>query len=261
MIGTPGRGPDNMQQDLPSLAALKILENVCASLDEAKANLTATRLIRTLEVDEQLFHDAIEFGITNRTIERLSRNYIRLLARPYTIKEESYYKTIKGKLEHLWLSEGYDRSSFHAEITARSNSKIEGPWTRPDLTLISHRKYPWTIGAEFDVVTFEVKRPSDADVLAVFEALSHLSVATRAYAVFPVNHEEWKARNSAQERRVHEECVRHGVGLILIENAFIDPEPVHLLKAPRREIDHEKSSAFLDAVMTNEAKVKISKWK
>jgi hypothetical protein len=126
---------------------------------------------------------------------------------------------------------------------------------------VSHKKFPWTIGTEFDVVTFEIKRPDSANVLAVFEALSHITAATRAYVVFPVGAEEWRQANPAQERRVKDECVRHGVGLILVTINDQGAVAHHVLKAARREIDHEKCSDFLDAVLSNGGKKRISEWK
>jgi len=126
---------------------------------------------------------------------------------------------------------------------------------------VSHKKFPWTIGTEFDVVTFEVKTPATANVLAVFEALSHVTAATRAYVVFPVEEVEWEASNPAQARRVKDECVRHGVGLILVSSVTTTPVAKHVLKALRREIDHEKCSDFLDAVVSDEGKKRISQWK
>jgi hypothetical protein len=110
-------------------------------------------------------------------------------------------------------------------------------------------------------VTFEIKRPDSANVLAVFEALSHAAAATRAYVVFPLDAETWARSNPAQERRVRDECVRHGVGLILVDTRSTPPEAQHLLKAARREIDHEKCSGFLDAVVSVEGKRRISEWK
>lgn len=175
--------------------------------------------------------------------------------------EENYYPVIVGAIDQLWLSENYDKSQYHIENTSRKESKIVGPWTRPDLTLVSYKKFPWTVGFEFDVVTFEVKRPDMANVLAVFEALSHVSVATRAYVVFPLSEVAWTAGNAAQARRVKDECARHGVGLILVESPEKSPVPRHILKANRREIDHEKCSDFLDAVLTDAGKRRISQWK
>ena len=245
---------------VPSLETLVALKLVTDALEEAGGPLTATTLKRTCGVAPSLFEGAVDYACTAKILQWQERNYYKLL-KPYVVPEEAYYDTVLASLEQLWLEDGYERSLFYIENTSRRDSKIVGAWTRPDLTMVSHRKFSWTMGTEFDVVTFEIKRPDSANVLAVFEALSHAAAATRAYCVFPVKHDAWRTENPAQERRVREECVRHGVGLILVDTSQTPPLSHHLLKASRREIDHEKCSDFLDAVVSASGKKRISEWK
>ncbi|UVC07635.1 hypothetical protein IHQ71_20915 [Rhizobium sp. TH2] len=244
---------------LPSLAALEALKRIVHHIGAANEAVTATKLKRTLGLSDQLFQLAADYGCSQKIIKWNAHNKYSGL-KDYVVPEEAYYDTVMTSIEALWLSEGYERNHFYIENTSRRNSKIEGPWTRPDLTLVSHKKFPWTMGTEFDVVTFEIKRPDSANVLAVFEALSHVAAATRAYVVFPVDAEAWRKSNPAQERRVKDECVRHGVGLILV-NSSSSEIAQHVLKASRREIDHEKCSDFLDAVVSPGGKRRISEWK
>lgn len=243
--------------NLETLVALKLVTD---ALDAAGSPLTATTLKRTCGVAPGLFDAAVDYGCTAKILQWQERNYYKLL-KNYVVPEEAYYDTVMDSMERLWIEDGYDRSLFYIENTSRRDAKIVGAWTRPDLTMVSHRKFSWTMGTEFDVVTFEIKRPDSANVLAVFEALSHAAAATRAYVVFPVKHETWRLENPAQERRVREECVRHGVGLILVDTEQVPPLAHHLLKATRKEIDHEKCSAFLDAVVSPSGKKRISEWK
>lgn len=244
----------------PALAVLERLRQIVLALEDAGKDQTATTLKRQLGLSDDDFKEAADYGCSSKVIKWSSHNYYSPL-KSYVVPEEAYYEWIKQSIEALWLVEGYDSSAFYVENTSRIDSKIEGPWTRPDLTLVSHKKFPWTIGTEFDVVTFEIKRPDNANVLAVFEALSHAAAATRAYVVFPVAAETWRLENPAQERRVRDECVRHGVGLILVSNVNGMPVAQHVLKAARREIDHEKCSDFLDAVVSPIGKKRISEWK
>ena len=237
-----------------------MLRQIVLAIEEAGEDLTATRLKRQLGLSDDDFKEAADYGCSSKVIKWSSHNYYSVL-KQYVVPEEAYYDWIKQAIETLWLEDGYDSSAFYIENTSRIDSKIEGPWTRPDLTMVSHKKFAWTIGTEFDVVTFEVKRPDSANVLAVFEALSHAAAATRAYVVFPVTLEAWRLDNPAQERRVRDECVRHGVGLILVSDANGAPVAQHLLKAARREIDHEKCSSFLEAVVSAGGKKRISEWK
>jgi hypothetical protein len=229
-------------------------------LEEAGKPLTATKLKRSLGLPDKIFDDATNFGCSNKIVKWSSRNFYTAL-RPFVVPEEAYYETVKTSLEALWREERYEATEFYVENTSRRDSKIVGPWTRPDLTLVSYKRFPWTIGPEFDVVTFEIKRPENANVLAVFEALSHASAATRAYVVFPVDPDDWRSANPAQEKRVRDECVRHGVGLVLVGRKKGTVVTHHLIKAARREIDHEKCSDFLEAVLTAAGKKQISAWK
>lgn len=245
---------------LPSLEAMEALKSIVDVIEEAGESLTATKIKRQLNMAGEIFNVAVTYGCDRKILEWQSQNYYRVL-KSYIIPEEAYYDVVKSSIEALWIEEKYDKSLFYVENTSRRDSKIEGPWTRPDLTLVSHKKFPWTIGTEFDVVTFEIKRPDSANVLAVFEALSHAAAATRAYVVFPVNAEAWRQANPDQERRVRDECVRHGVGLILVDTSTSPPRAHHLLKAARKEIDHEKCSDFLDAVVSESGKRRISEWK
>lgn len=243
-----------------NLATLEALKRIVTLIENEGKPLTATRLKRSLGLSEILFDDAANYGCANKILKWSSHNHYSIL-KTFSVPEEAYYEVIKRSIEALWQEEGYDKSQFYVENTSRRDSKIEGPWTRPDLTLVCHKKYPWTMGTEFDVVTFEIKRPDSANVLAVFEALSHVAAATRAYVVFPVDAESWRIANPAQERRVKDECIRHGVGLILVGAPDTASVASHVLKAARREIDHEKCSDFLDAVVSAAGKKRISEWK
>lgn len=243
-----------------SLEALEALSSIVGELEKSGELLTRTTLMRRLGIASELFTQAAEFGCNNGFIEWNRQNYYAPL-KSFVVPEEAYYGNIQSSIQTLWQEDRYDPADFYIEKTARRNSKIEGPWTRPDLTLVSYKRFAWTIGTEFDVVTFEVKRPDSANVLAVFEALSHASAATRAYVVFPVEPKAWRAANPAQEKRVRDECVRHGVGLILAYRKGARMVQEHVLKAARREIDHEKCSDFLDAVLTDDGKRRISAWK
>ncbi len=245
---------------VPNLGTLQILASIVNEIQQAGETLTATKIKRQLGLIDEEFNAAVDYGCKINVLKWGERNFYTAI-REYIVPEEAYYDWIKAGIEILWSEEGYDKSSFYVENTSRRDTKIEGAWTRPDLTLVCHKKFPWTMGTEFDVVTFEIKRPDSANVLAVFEALSHAAAATRAYVVFPVEAEAWRLANAAQERRVRDECVRHGVGLILVSNVKGSPVAHHSLKATRREIDHEKCSNFLDAVVSPSGKKRISEWK
>ncbi|WP_162801027.1 hypothetical protein [Azospirillum brasilense] len=243
-----------------SLQALDCLSKITNILEGCEDSITATRLKRDYSFDDRIFEEAVAYGHENNIVSRGKFNKISLI-KGYSIPEEAYYPSIGKCINDLWIKEGHERSGYYLENTSRRDSRIAGPWTRPDFTLISHKKFPWTIGHEFDVVTFEVKRPDSCNVLAVFEALSHASVATRAYVVFPLDEKSWIDLDAAQARRVKEECVRHGIGLILVEKICGPAKPVHFIRATKREIDHEKCNSFLSSVVSDEGKKQIARWK
>lgn len=243
-----------------SFQALGCLQNIVSALKDEEKPLTATTLKRYYGCDSNYFDEAMNAGTSLNVIRREAWNVIELIDDDWVIDESSYYQTCMDAVRKLWLDR-YDPSEIYLENTSRRDSKIVGPWTRPDFTLVSHKKFAWTVGQEFDVTTFEVKRPDNCNVLAVFEALSHASAATRAYAVFPLSEKEWLKKDLQQAQRVTEECARHGVGLILIEDVHGKAKAIHHRVGSKRTIDHEKCSSFLGAVLSKEGKERISKWK
>ncbi|MBY5667456.1 hypothetical protein HFO33_35180 [Rhizobium leguminosarum] len=244
----------------PSLQVSYNLDQIVRAIQLNGGSMSRTKLRNHLQLSDDELNAALDHGCNEKFLQKGEYN-IFAVKKPFTISEERFYHSVEIGLKRLWAIENFHENEFYLEETAQKDSKIAGRWTRPDFTMISHKKFAWTIGHEFDVVTFEVKRPDSCNVLAVFEALSHATAATRAYVVFPIDASEWAKSDPAQEARVKDECSRHGVGLILIENVYIDPQPVHVIKAVKREIDHERCSSFLAAVVSAEGKQRISVWK
>jgi len=245
---------------MTTLSVLSALKEVSEYIKAEGKNISKTVLKRYVVQDISTLEEALAVGTKNGCIKR-HHNEMYSFSKDLSIKEESYYDTVNSCITSLWKAEGHADKEFYVENTSRSDSKIIGPWTRPDFTLVSHKKFSWTVGYEFDVVTFEVKRPENCDVLAVFETLSHAGAATRAYVVFPVDPIEWATKEPAQEKRVRDECFRHGVGLIFISDPGNAANPSIAIKAVKRAIDHKKCSDFIDAVLSAPGKAQISEWK
>jgi predicted transcriptional regulator len=242
------------------LATLDCLQAICKAIEDKNEPITMTSLSKMLNVDRALVDAAVDSGVKTRHVQKERHNYVKLL-RIYKIPESAYYSVLMDAIFQIWLDENYSKEGLHIENTSKADSKIVGPWTRPDFTLLTFRKFAWTTSHEYDVITFEVKRPGSFNVLAVFEALSHVSAATRSYVVFPISEISWIASDPQQAKRVKEECVRHGVGLILVGETISNPKPQIVIRAARKEIDNERCSNFLDSVMSGAAKTKISAWK
>jgi hypothetical protein len=241
--------------------SMACLQAIVDALKTTGGSLSATTLKRYHGCDSPFFDEAAKYGCDKKIIIWQNRNFYKLIKPDWVIPEREYYATCIAEIRKLWIDMKFDAGEYFVELTAHSDSKISGRWTRPDLTLVSFKKFPWTIGNEFDVVTFEVKRPDSSDVLAVFEALSHSSAATKSYVVFTIEKKKWLKANQAQADRVLEECRRLGVGLIFVEDPFGQPTVRHEIPAERREIDHSKCSSFLEAVMSSDAKNRIAAWK
>lgn len=195
----------------------------------------------------------IEFGVKNGIFEKGAGNFYSIKSDNYSITEYDYYPFIEKGLNYLFY-EGRKKSAsetFHIEITARSDSKIIGRWTRPDLVVVSSKKFPYIPTNEFDIITFEVKRPEDVTVLAVFEALAHRSAASLSYVVFPVNQSKFSDADESLQRVMYE-CANHGVGLICINDVFDDKSFKIIIEARRQELDKARGSEFLSAVIPHE---------
>ncbi len=128
------------------------------------------------------------------------------------VKETELYEPSKGVIERGWSRErSYD--DFIVEITASPGRvQTRGTWTRPDISLLGTRSYPYLPGRFFEIVTFEIKTAEALDVRGVFEALSHSQFATLAYVVFYTNAREFKDYPNSE--RVIELAAKHGVGVI-----------------------------------------------
>jgi hypothetical protein len=142
--------------------------------------------------------------------------------------------------------------------TARKDTKVAGRWTRPDFTVVTSRAFPYIRQTEFDIITFEAKRPKDAEALAVFEALAHNSAATRSYVFFPITEADLNA--SVQGERIREECVRHGIGLFLVQDSYALDKALLLIEAHPRPLNPEKCSHFLQQVLEKEELAVITTW-
>jgi len=233
-----------------------ILEKISEEIVK-KGTITKVSLKRALSYNDSEFEEAFDLGVLNLTIDVRKHNYLGI-KNPYSVKEEDYYECIEGMLQGLFDRSVGKNGNFFIERTARRESKIAGRWTRPDFTIISNRKFPYIKEAEFDIFTFEVKRPADCDTLAVFEALAHSTVATRSFVFFPITEADFN--KSTQAGRIKEECGRHGVGLILVTNGARLDECRILIDSQRRSLNPEKSSNFLQSVLDKSSLAELARW-
>lgn len=129
----------------PQLDILEMLTKVTTLLAaNDDGYLTQTKIRRTFKNDG-LVDAAIAHGEKENLLERGDYNYIYLTkaskTRPYVVPEEAYYGVSESIVRKLWIESKYEPNEFFIENTARRDLKIVGPWTRPDLTLVSHKRF------------------------------------------------------------------------------------------------------------------------
>ena len=134
------------------------------------------------------------------------------------------------------------------QTTARQGRRdTRGTWTRPDLIVVAISIFEFVPGKVVDAITFEVKSYTNFDVTAIYEALSHLRSATRAYVFVEIP----EANRESLEQLIQnasKEASRHGIGLILAkETSDFDSWEI-IVEATRREPD----PASLDALLSDQ---------
>ena len=89
-------------------------------------------------------------------------------AGPDYTKEVDLYTPIATVLRNHWSKEqGFD--NYLVEVTAKQGSRqTGGKWTRPDITAVGYKTFPYVPGRYLEVITFEVKPTNTTDVAAVY---------------------------------------------------------------------------------------------
>jgi hypothetical protein len=174
-------------------------------------------------------------------------------------KELSLYEPIAMVLRNKWLKEqGFD--SHLVEITAKGGSKqTGGKWTRPDITAIGYKTFPYVPGRFLEVITFEIKPTSTTDVSAVYEALAHRRAATRAYVISHIP-EASLAEYQQIIDAISDEAKKFGVGFILANDPSDFDTWETLLEAERFEPDPARLNEFIAQQASPEMKDQIVRW-
>ncbi len=180
------------------------------------------------------------------------------IAPDYT-KETELYEPISSVLRNNWSKEqGFD--NYLVEVTAKQGSRATGgKWTRPDVTVVGYKTFPYLPGRFLEVISFEVKPTSTLDITAVYEALAHRRSATRAYVV---GHVPESANSDMQNEieAVTEEAKKLGVGVIIADDpADFDTWEV-LLDADRVEPDPGRLNEFIARQTSPELREQIVRW-
>ena len=176
-------------------------------------------------------------------------------------KEASLYAGALSVIKNAWVkSATYD--SFIAENTAaKGRAATGGKWTRPDISLLAVKAFPYLPARQFDIVTFEIKPKGQTTVEGVFEALSHQQFATRSYVIFhldSVDADQFdKHPNSS---RITGTARKHGVGVILATDIGDWETWDEIIEAARGSPDPEQANRFIATCFTESAKDEVIKW-
>ena len=129
--------------------------------------------------------------------------------------EDSLYTPMHDTIKRSWVKND-QIENFVSKITARQGRRdTGGRWTRPDITLVAVRLYPFIPGKSIEVITFEIKPWNYLGVEGVFETASHSAFAHRSYLMI---HAAKSIYELPAYERIERECVRFGVGLITCED-------------------------------------------
>ncbi|MBE7192747.1 MAG: hypothetical protein INR66_09690 [Gordonia polyisoprenivorans] len=130
--------------------------------------------------------------------------------------EPALYASLRDTLETAW-SENRGLRPLACETTAfGGRRRTGGRWTRPDLVVVGFRHFE-LVPPRFELITFEVKKVTNVDVLAVYEALSHSRAATHAYTLFQIPDAVLDAK-ADQLNAVVSVAAEHGIGVITAED-------------------------------------------
>lgn len=178
---------------------------------------------------------------------------------PDYAKESELYEPTSTVLRNHWSKEqGFD--SYLVEVTAKQGSRSTGgKWTRPDVTIVGYKTFPYLPGRYLEVISFEIKPTASFDITAVYEALSHRRAATHAYVV---GHIPETVRSTMEDvlDAITEEAKKLGIGVIVIDepNNFDTWET--LLEADRFDPDPARLNEFIARQTSTELRDRVVRW-
>lgn len=173
-------------------------------------------------------------------------------------KEANLYAPMATVIRNQWSKEqGFD--NYLVEMTAKQGSKPTGKWTRPDITAVGYKTFPFVPGRFLEVISFEIKPTATADVAAVYEALAHRRATTRSYVIVHMPKAEKESYSQVIDA-IYDECRKFGVGFILAGDpadfSTWDPQ----LDAERVEPDPNRLNQFIAEQTSAELKEQIVRW-
>lgn len=158
--------------------------------------------------------------------------------------EAGLYDPMRAVINGDWAKD-HRSKPIAVEITALQGRRTTGgAWSRPDIVSVEVRTFPYVPGKYLKIVTFEVKPPKAAGVLAVYEALAHRRSATNSYVLLHIPPEEAVALESVIEEVV-EVARSHGIGVVIAGDPGEYQTWDERVEAERVEPDPERLNDFI----------------
>lgn len=180
------------------------------------------------------------------------------MAKVTSTLEKPLYQPLKEAIESKWIKRlGFDH--VEVAVTAFQGAKnTGGTFTRPDITAAGYKTYVY-LPKRLEVVTFEVKSAGTVNIMAVLEAIAHREAAHRSYVIYPIARAKFDTAPEAD--RITELAQKHGVGIILAEDANNVESWEILLDAIRNEPDPARLDRFIGDVPDDNMKKQLAKLK
>lgn len=178
-------------------------------------------------------------------------------------READLYPHAHKVIRDSWAQEAnYDEHI--AEVTAaQGRANTGGKWSRPDVSVLAIKAFPYLPSRIFEIITFEIKPDGQTTVEGVFEALSHQQFASKSFVIFHIKDENSashfieKIPNS--ERIIHT-ARKHGVGIIVAQNIADWDTWEEIVPAERCNPNPEQANRFIATCFSEEARETIIKW-
>lgn len=169
-------------------------------------------------------------------------------------RELDLYEPLHDTLTSYWVKE-VGIKYFVSSITAQQGRRFTGgKWTRPDISLVAVRVYPFIPGRSVEVITFEVKPKDYFGVDGAYEAAAFTAFAQRSYLAVHISEEP---EDNSDYDRLRQECERFGIGLI----TFTDPADAATLEevvSPRlHSPEPAETSRFINRQIPAEQKQEL----
>lgn len=178
------------------------------------------------------------------------------------LKETEIYDPIIDQLKEMWLlNNALDEASIISKKTAQQGKRnTGGKWSRPDITFVTFKKYRFIPLPTLEVVTFELKTDLNSmNIACVYEALAQQRSAHKAYVVLVSGNATIdEIRSKADD--ISEECGKHGLGLILIDDMRKHETWEIVLDAQRNEPDPENLNSFISTQLGQKEHKTIESW-